>query len=380
MVLYRPFLHAVSARMTAGKKPDDRSYALGAAGINVARNIVRIGIEMRKQVSLVGPYWFTLFTEFFAIITLVFYILENENKPGTADIMADAAAGRKMVSDLARRSVAADRVSKALEVCRCRELGAPVHVLTCLQVLFDQLPDSMKTGASNMPSKKRSAASSKEAVSAALSPPALHLQTPRTGVNLSGTPNSREISEKGSTGSLHPGVFDMDSSFGIDDFSPSMQGMSPLDLANTPTDAVPVSQGEQGQHVSDGSGNGIIPIHQLDAVMFPSRDPLAYPNHAGMEMGAGSQHQSQYYMPNMFDGIEGQLMGPLPPYLMQSQGQPGFSFPPQVYPEPMLAMSAMPMPRNAQHQAHPHHQASQRRRTFSQFGGQQWSGMFPQYQ
>lgn len=135
MVLYRPFLHAVSPKMTAGKQPDERSYACGAAGINVARNIIHIGIEMRKQVSLVGPYWFTLFTEFFAIITLVFYVLENVDKPGTSDIMADAAAGRDMIAKIARRSVAADRISKALDVSQaCRDFRHQ-GILICLGIV-----------------------------------------------------------------------------------------------------------------------------------------------------------------------------------------------------------------------------------------------------
>lgn len=263
-------------------------------------------------------------------------------------------------------------------------LNGVVRVLTCSQVLFDQLPDSMKKiGGISSSSKKRSATGSKESVSAALTPPTLHLQTPRTGVTLGGTPNTTALSERGSVGSLHPGIsFDMDSTFPMEDFSPSMQGMSPLDLANTPPDGMSAGQSEHGQHDPHGTSSGVIPIHQLDAVMFPSGDPLAYPHQAGMELGAGS-HQSQYYMPNLFDGIEGQLMGPLPPYMMQAaQPQPGgFSFPAQVYPDPMLAMSGMPMQRNAQHQGNAHAQASQRRRMFGQFSNQQWSGgMFPQYQ
>lgn len=119
MVLYRPFLHYVSPRISTGKKVDDRAYACGAAGISVARNIVQIGTEMRKQVSLVGPYWFTFFTEFFAIITLVFFVLENREKPGVLEIMADASAGRDMISNLAEKSMAADRITNALNVgCR----------------------------------------------------------------------------------------------------------------------------------------------------------------------------------------------------------------------------------------------------------------------
>ncbi|KAI1861344.1 uncharacterized protein JN550_010874 [Neoarthrinium moseri] len=357
MVLYRPFLHAVSSRTTADKKPDDRSYALGAAGINVARNIVHIGIEMRKQVSLVGPYWFTLFTEFFAIITLVFYVLENENKPGTAEILADAVAGRDMISKLARRSVAADRISNALEV------------------LFDQLPETMKTaGCTAAPSKKRSAAS-KDSIAATVSPSTLQVQTmDRMG----------HISANGKGGSLGPMAsnagFDLDTGFSMPDFSPSVQGMSPLDLTATPPDAVSTTQPETLQQ---GPGSGINQIHQLDAMMFPSGDPLAYPNQPGMEFGGGTLHhdQSQYYMPNLFDGIEGQLMNPLPPYMMPTQGQPGFPFPTQMYPDPMLAIQ---MQRGPQQVPHPHQSTpqhpSQRRRMYNQFGNQQpWSGMFPQY-
>lgn len=116
MVLYRPFLHYVSPRFCAGKDVTERAYACGAAYITVARNIIHIGTEMRKQVSLVGPYWFTLFSEFFAIISLVFYVLENRDKSGSKEILADAIAGKTMIGKLAARSMVADRISSALEV------------------------------------------------------------------------------------------------------------------------------------------------------------------------------------------------------------------------------------------------------------------------
>lgn len=116
MVLYRPFLHYVSPRFCAGKDVSERAYACGAAYITVARNIIHIGTEMRKQVSLVGPYWFTLFSEFFAIISLVFFVLENQDKPGSKEILADALAGKNMIGKLASRSMVADRISSALEV------------------------------------------------------------------------------------------------------------------------------------------------------------------------------------------------------------------------------------------------------------------------
>lgn len=116
MMLYRPFLHYVSPRLTAGKSPDERAYEFAAAAISVSRNIVHIGIEMRRQKVLSGPYWITLYTQYFAIIALVFFVLENPDKPGSADVLADARAGKEMMSEMAATSLPADRVNGALNV------------------------------------------------------------------------------------------------------------------------------------------------------------------------------------------------------------------------------------------------------------------------
>lgn len=93
-------------------------------------------------------------------------------------------------------------------------------------------------------------------------------------------------------------------------------------------------------------------LYKLDAMMFPTGDPFAYPNQqplmdfptpsrqirpGGPSSGgaAGSQHPDsmQFYMPNMYDDIEGQLLGPLPPYLAQHHGQTqhGMDINSQVY-------------------------------------------------
>jgi hypothetical protein len=116
LVLYRPFLHYVSPRLSQGSKIDELSYACAAAAISVSRNIVHIGLEIRKQRVLSGPYWFMLYTEFFAVLSLVFYAIENPEKPGSAEVLADAKAGQKMISDLADKSLSADRVTKSLKV------------------------------------------------------------------------------------------------------------------------------------------------------------------------------------------------------------------------------------------------------------------------
>lgn len=133
-------------------------------------------------------------------------------------------------------------------------------------------------------------------------------------------------------------------------FSSSFQ-FSPLDLSIPSPDSVTAAALHEPspmdlQHQAFGGSN---PINELDAVMFPSDDPLAYPNQPQVDFGPHhsgisnvspgdiSRHDpSQYYMPDFYEGIEGQLMGPLPPYLLQSQGQPGFNFPVEMYSDPML--------------------------------------------
>jgi hypothetical protein len=78
-------------------------------------------------------------------------------------------------------------------------------------------------------------------------------------------------------------------------------------------------------------------LPDLSAMMFPSADPFAYPNQPmmefdnvkreNMEMMAGAQNAPMFMPsgttgPPIYDDLEGQLFGPLPPYL--SQGQPNY--------------------------------------------------------
>src|SRR2546430_6879975 len=106
MMLYRPFLHYVS--QTGHSQPiDKRSYACAAACVSVSRNIVHITTEMKKRGLLIGAYWFTMYTTFFAIISLVYFVLENPDKPGSQEILADANDGKEALKGLAKRSQAA---------------------------------------------------------------------------------------------------------------------------------------------------------------------------------------------------------------------------------------------------------------------------------
>ena len=116
MFLYRPFLHYISPTEKA-RGVDKRSYACAAACVSVSRNIVHITGEMKKRGLLVGSYWFYMYTTFFAILSLIFFVLENPQSSTSKDILRDAHEGKETLASLAQRSMAADRCSKVLVVC-----------------------------------------------------------------------------------------------------------------------------------------------------------------------------------------------------------------------------------------------------------------------
>jgi len=115
MMLYRPFLHYVAGGcQQAGI--DKRSYACAAAGVSVSRNIVHITAEMKRRGLLIGAFWFTMYTTYFAILSLIFFVLENPDSPTGRDILKDAMEGKDTLAGLAKRSMAADRCSQSLAV------------------------------------------------------------------------------------------------------------------------------------------------------------------------------------------------------------------------------------------------------------------------
>jgi hypothetical protein len=81
---------------------------------------------MKRRGLLIGAYWFTMYTTFFAILSLVFFVLENPDKQGSQEILADANDGKETLMGLAKRSQAADRCSTVLIVRFLYSLSADV--------------------------------------------------------------------------------------------------------------------------------------------------------------------------------------------------------------------------------------------------------------
>ena len=124
MFLYRPFLHYASQAVQS-KNIDKRSYACAAACVSVSRNIIHLTTQMKQKGLLVGSYWFYMYTTFFAIMSLVFYVLENSPNPKIESILKDAHEGKDTLAALATKSLAADRCSQMLTVGSLPRIECP---------------------------------------------------------------------------------------------------------------------------------------------------------------------------------------------------------------------------------------------------------------
>lgn len=110
MMLYRPFLHYVCHNV-----PDDSNAMLAARNcIHVAVKVVNLTHAMKEEGILNGAYWFSMYTTYFAVISLLFYVLEKPT--GNVSCWKAAKLGRDALNCLKQRSLAADRCSAALKV------------------------------------------------------------------------------------------------------------------------------------------------------------------------------------------------------------------------------------------------------------------------
>ncbi|KAH7322835.1 fungal-specific transcription factor domain-containing protein [Stachybotrys elegans] len=137
MMLYRPFMQLFRR---SASSDDTRHESYAATGLMVCRNIIHIGVEIRKQPVLIGSYWFILYTQFLAVLCLVFYVFRNPEGPESSAILSDAVLGKESIAGLTQRSLAADRLA------------------TVLNSVFEQLPQRLSSripdqgsGAPNLP-------------------------------------------------------------------------------------------------------------------------------------------------------------------------------------------------------------------------------------
>lgn len=266
-----------------------------------------------------------------------------------------------------------------------------------IQPLFDQLPERLKkTTTRPTPTKKRSAPVQSQASKAGTA-------------TLPGRPNLQDaVPQRRSDEMVRPGLIRREargppqrtSSFDTVGFQhgslagqnfTNLRDILPMDMSlagtspeSNSTQGTAIHSHTQGFQPGQPAGGPVNPLYNLDAMMFPSGDPLAYPNQPmvdshhpggqGSGAGAGQSPEMQFYIPsNMYDGsIEGQLMEPIPSYLMQQgqaqgQGQAqhhGLDPTGQLYDTSNL----LAMQHGGSH-GHQHHQQAQHQQHHQQPGG-----------
>lgn len=114
MMTYRPFIHYTS-RGKQGVQVKG-GYSAGTSCISVATKIVHVADEMRKEGYLNGAYWFSMYTTFFATISLLYYVFESPSS--SPEYLRTAEVGRNALDCLREKSWAADRCSMILKVCK----------------------------------------------------------------------------------------------------------------------------------------------------------------------------------------------------------------------------------------------------------------------
>ncbi|KAI5853454.1 fungal-specific transcription factor domain-containing protein [Tricharina praecox] len=317
MMLYRPFVHYIS-------RSEERPFAIAAACVKVSRNIVNTAEEMRRNGLLNGAYWFTIYTTFFAIITLIYYVLVNPPDKMSREILKDIITGRDCLVSIQEKSAAAHRCINTLNV------GPRIHstpnlgvgVLTGLQPLFEKAferisnaPPLAPAPAELVPPKKKRARALSGATDAEGEDgesPSFHGHSSPGTVSPTESPVHRVIAtpisptEASKRLSTPPNVFG--TKFTV---SPDPQ---------------PPTTSMGFQTTMAGSG-----MPDLTSMMFPTNDLFSFVPHnmvpAVQQHTTKDEQTNQINSPvyptapngNQFGSLEGNILGPLPPYLLQGQ-------------------------------------------------------------
>ncbi|KAL9019608.1 MAG: hypothetical protein Q9185_003150 [Variospora sp. 1 TL-2023] len=326
MLLYRPFLHYAS-QSTQARTTDKRSYACAAACVSVSRNIIHITSEMKRRDFLIGAYWFSMYTTFFAVLSLLFYVIENPHNTASQGILKDAHEGRDTLASLAPRSMAADRSSQTLEG------------------LFSQLPEALRSGRlDSLSQNKRPAPVHNPSTPGMKSAPSMvpslsGVQSPADVTKSSSGIDDTHLKRASRTYSSpvipHQPTSNLGSAFRQNPqpvFSPAPP--NPIGFQHSPPPAGGVPSSGAQATIQSLDTSQISGFTDLSTMMFPSNDPFAYPNQpmTMFENLHDSRQDPQFNLPMFNNGSDREIYnslntpfyGPLPSYVMPStHGSPG---------------------------------------------------------
>lgn len=94
MVLYRPSLHHV-VRKDSRVPIELRSYACASACVKAAMQVIWLIEQLDDRGLLAGPYWPTVYMNFFASLSLLVFALGKSNDPTASEALRSAKKGQK---------------------------------------------------------------------------------------------------------------------------------------------------------------------------------------------------------------------------------------------------------------------------------------------
>ncbi|CDK26153.1 unnamed protein product [Kuraishia capsulata CBS 1993] len=284
IILYRPFIHYISAdylNRGEGKTNNDlRSIEKAKNCINVARVVVKLAEDMIAKRMLSGSYWFSIYTIFFSVACLVYYVhfAPTVNRHGQydkeyAEIKKDADAGKKVLDVLKDSSMAARRT------------------YNILNALFDQL-------------NRRTAKANSSAGN--VQPPPPQFQTPQQGRNKFEREKMQNNQEAERKKEMNKGLLNDE-----------------VDLNVFKAPAPPLKNNEEaiqygnGVNFIDGVSTGI----NLSTSISENNNSTSDNANGDDDMNASTFDGTEQtkYVPGMMDQLDMKIFGRfLPPYMLNS--------------------------------------------------------------
>ncbi|KAH3663688.1 hypothetical protein OGAPHI_005089 [Ogataea philodendri] len=123
IILYRPFIHYISSDQSSRPRTSNDLKCIEKAKncINVARIVVKLAEDMINKNMLSGSYWFSIYTIFFSVACLVYYVhfappitSSGAFDPEYMAIKKDAESGKRVLDILKDSSMAAKRTYNIL--------------------------------------------------------------------------------------------------------------------------------------------------------------------------------------------------------------------------------------------------------------------------
>ncbi|EPS42811.1 hypothetical protein H072_3221 [Dactylellina haptotyla CBS 200.50] len=328
MMLYRPFIHYV-AQPRDGRVRDERPFASAAACINTCREIVHLCQQMKDKEILSGAYWFLIYTTFFSVLSLLYFVLENITHPDAPAVLRDATIGKECIFSLKESSMAGERCSIALKP------------------LFEQLPNRLREGFGKAQTKKRG-----RAASPALVGTGAQQQPVTEGFTLSENQSpARSNTFPVTTSKSLPGSTMARPSINLPDAARRSSNDS-LTFSHEMLSPTHTSDPQDSRHSLQQHLGGFTGMPDLNALMFPASNAFAYGSQAmmfdvpipgegstdppfGSRDSRGSAESGRHSFGTgspSFDNVEVQLYGPLPPYVYSIENtNQGFGTTPVTY-------------------------------------------------